>query len=218
MLNKLINRLASRSGKKALVMLAAVVIGFAGITTSTLAWLIDETPEVRNTFTYGDIEIDLEETDTDGDDDGDPTTPEENTYEMVPGNSIAKDPVVTVLADSEDCWLFVKIDESENFGDFMEYDIAEGWIALEGFEGVYYRAVDKAEADQEFPVLLNNEVRVRGDVTSDMLHALDTDGANNYPTMTITSYAVQRDAEIEAIDTAVEAWEIVLADQTENEG
>lgn len=54
-----------------------------------LAWLIDTTPSVTNTFTYGDIEIDLTET--------------SRPYEMVPGKVLSKDPKITVKADSEPC-------------------------------------------------------------------------------------------------------------------
>ncbi|MGN1231703.1 MAG: hypothetical protein ACI4TP_07365, partial [Anaerotignum sp.] len=43
-------------------------------------------------YTYGDINIELEETTG-------------TTYEIVPGNDLTKDPKVTVKAGSEDCWL-----------------------------------------------------------------------------------------------------------------
>ena len=62
----------------------------------TLAWLTDTTEPVTNTFTYGDINITLAET--------------TEVYKMVPGNSISKDPSVTVESGSEACWLFVKVE------------------------------------------------------------------------------------------------------------
>ena len=97
----------------------------AGVVGGTLAWLTDQTDEVKNTFTVGDINIGLTETTAD--------------YKMVPGNTIAKDPTVTVKANSEACWLFVQVTESTDLKDFITYAIAEGWTALPGVDGVYYR-------------------------------------------------------------------------------
>lgn len=193
--------------KKVVVMIVALSLALCTIIGSTVAWLVSKTEPVTNTFTYGDINITLEETDT-GDGDDDPNT---NEYIMVPGNTITKDPKVTVKANSEDSWLFVKMEKSENFDSFMTYDMADGWIALEGVEGVYYREVAKSDADAEFAVIKDNTVNVKGDVTKEMLNALDADGKSDYPKLVVTAYAVQRDADIDAIDTAAEAWALVTA-------
>lgn len=187
-------------GSKFVLMLLAVTFVLCGIIGGTVAWLIADTDPVVNTFTYGDINITLEETDTNKDGDNDPNT---NQYPMVPGNSITKDPKVTVLANSENAWLFVKLEKSANFDDFMTYEIAEGWTALDGVTGVYYRSVDKADADVAFDVIKDNTVNVKGEVTKEMLNALDANGASNYPTLAVTAYAVQRDSNI---TTAADAW------------
>lgn len=189
-----------RYGVKALVLTGAATLALTATVGGTLAWLIAE-DTVTNTFTYGDINIELTETDTGLDaDDNDKT----NEYEMVPGNAIAKDPKVTVEADSEDCYLFVQLEESDNFGDFMTYEVDTNvWTALDGVEDVYYMSVDKNENDQEFSVLLGDEVKVKDDVTKDMLNAL-TD--TTYPTLTVKAYGVQRDADIDAINSVEEAW------------
>lgn len=191
-----------RFGVKALLVTGALTLAMSGAVGGTIAWLISRTDPVTNTFTYGDINITLTETDS-GDNDGDPNT---NTYDMVPGNTITKDPLVTVEADSEDCWLFVKLDKSDNFDTFMTYSVADGWIALEGNDGVYYREVDASEDEQAFEVIADNAVTVGDNITKEMLNELDADGADNYPTLTVTAYAVQRDADIEAIDSVEEAW------------
>lgn len=193
-----------KGGFKSLLMILAVTLIICGVVGGTVAWLITKTAPVVNTFTYGDINITLDETNTD-DGDGDDKT---NTYTMVPGNTITKDPKVTVLADSEDSWLFVKIDKSTdpNFDAFMEYEIADGWTALDGVENVYYRQVDQTDSDEAYNVIKDNAVTVKGDVTKEMLNALTA-----YPTMTVTAYAVQRDADIDAIDTAAEAWALANA-------
>ncbi len=187
--------------KTVLLMLSVTTLVFS-IVSGTFAWLVAETKPVVNTFTYGDIDITIEESDT-NDGDGDPYT---NTYRMVPGHKIDKDPTITVEKDSEDCWLFVKIEKSgepAKFDDFMEFETAEGWTPLKDVEGVYYRAVDSSKDDLEFPVLKDNKVMVKGDVTKEMLNTL-----SEMPTLSFTAYAVQRDSEITEIDSAEKAWAI----------
>lgn len=186
--------------KKFVIVSLALSLVLCCVIGSTVAWLITDTDPVINTFTYGDINIDLEETDTNKDGDNDPNT---NRYPMIPGNAITKDPLVTFKANSENAWLFVKLEKSANFDSFMTYEIADGWTALDGVDGVYYRAVDKADTDAQFYVIKDNTVNVKGEVTKEMLNALDANGASNYPTLTVTAYAVQRDANI---TTAADAW------------
>ena len=170
--------------KKTLALVLALTLLVAGIVGGTLAWLTDQTAEVKNTFTVGDINIGLTETTTD--------------YKMVPGNTIAKDPTVTVKANSEACWLFVQVTESTNLKDFITYAIAEGWTALPGVDGVYYREVPASAADQTFSVLAGDAVTVKSDVTRTMLETAKTDA----PTLTFKAYAIQRDH----FATADAAW------------
>ena len=177
---------------KTLALILTVVLILGGVVGGTVAWLIANPDPVVNTFTYGDINIDLEETDTNLDEDDDPNT---NEYEMMPGQEIVKDPKITVKAGSESNWLFVKLEKSENFDDFMEYTVADGWMPLEGTENVYFRLVmedDVKDADAAFEVIKDNKVTVREDVTKEMLNALDPEGEDaNYPTLTVSAYAVQ---------------------------
>ena len=192
-------------GTKPFFMIMAIALVFCTIIGGTVAWLITDTEPVVNTFTYGDINIELSETDTDKDGDNNPNT---NTYPMVPGNTIAKDPKVTFKAGSENAWLFVKLEKSANFDEFMTYEMADGWTALANTPGVYYREVSKTDADAVFTVIKGDadnpdgKVDVKGEVTKEMLNALDANG-NNYPTLTVTAYAVQRDSNI---TTSAEAW------------
>lgn len=193
---------------RVLLVVMSLVFVFSAAVCGTMAWLVDESESVVNTFTYGDINIDLEETDTNKDGDNDPNT---NNYPMVPGQTITKDPKVTVEADSEDAWLFVKLVKSANFDTFMTYEMADGWTALAVEDGVYYREVAKAATDAEFSVIKNNTVNVKGEVTKEMLNALDSGSTATYPTLTITAYAVQRDSNI---TTAADAWAKVVAPTT----
>lgn len=170
--------------KKTLALVLALTLLVAGVVGGTLAWLTDQTAEVKNTFTVGDINIGLTETTAD--------------YKMVPGNTIAKDPTVTVKANSEACWLFVKVTESTNLEAFISYDIAEGWTALPGVDGVYYREVPASAADQTFSVLAGDAVTVKSDVTKTTLETAKT----NAPTLTFKAYAIQKDH----FTTADAAW------------
>ena len=188
-----------------ILLVLVLLVGMAA--GGTVAWLVDKTPEVVNTFTYGDINIDLTEDDVDGD--GDAT---KNKYEMIPGREITKNPTVTVEANSEANWLFVKLVKSggdvtvdgvqKSFDDYLTYTIADGWTALAGEDGVYYRAVAESTTALDFAVLKNNQVTVKTDVTKAMVNALDANGTSNYPQLTVVAYAVQQ----ENIATAADAW------------
>ena len=173
----------------ALILVCCSVIG------GSVAWLMTKTEPIKNVFTYGDINITLKE-----------TTGE--VYKMTPGQTLTKDPTMTVSAGSESCWLFVKIEESavEKLSDYIDYNVAEGWLALDNAPGVYYRAVDSSDTPVSYGVLAGNRVTVKDTVTKEMLAKLN---ATNYPTLTFTGYAVQRDANIDAIDTAAKAWALV---------
>ena len=212
--------------KRMIAIVLAAVLLIGGAVTGTLAWLTAETQPVVNTFTYGDINIALDETkvtpdgtpvDADGDGAADKTT-EGNTYNMIPGTTYLKDPTITIQAGSEACWLFVKLDESGGnitigstsytFDDFLTYEMAEGWYVLDSTNNVYWRQVTKSEADVTIPVLKDNQIQVKQSITKDMLNALDADGTTNYPTLTVTGYAVQS----AHIDSASAAWAIVCPD------
>lgn len=198
---------AGRVNLKPVALIMALVLLVGGVIGGTVAWLIATPDPVVNTFTYGDINIDLDETDTKLDDDNDPNT---NEYEMMPGQPITKDPVVTVKAESEEMWLFVKLEKSSNFDTFMEYTVADGWTALSGVDGVYYQhitAEDVATADKEIAVIKDDTVTVKESVTKEQLNALDSGSSENYPTLTVTAYAVQYAGNA----TADDAWAKVTA-------
>jgi hypothetical protein len=205
-----------RKGYKVLALVLAVVLVLGAVIGTTVAWLITNTTPVVNTFTYGDINITLEETDTGLDEDDDKKT---NQYQMVPGKEIDKDPKVTVLKNSEDCWLFVKLEKSSNFDEFMTYAIADGWTELDAtkYPGIYYREVAMSDNDAEFTVLKDNKVTVKTDVTKDMFNKLDADANNKiYPQLKVTAYAVQK----AGVDTPAAAWELVIGQTstTANQG
>lgn len=172
----------------ALVLVAGCAVG------GTIAWLTATTEPVVNTFTYGKIKIDLAE-----------TTGTE--YKIIPGVNISKDPKVTVKADSEACWLFVKVAEEGTFvAKKVTYSIADGWKVLDATNhpGVYYREVDAVTADTDFYVLAGDTTYPNGVVTvSENLTKKDIKGlTETRPQLIFTAYAVQKDG----INTAAEAW------------
>lgn len=184
--------------KKSTILLLALAMVICIGVGATLAYLFVNTDPVVNTFTYGDVNIDLNESDADKDSDS-----KKNNYQMIPGNEIAKDPVVTVKADSVESWLFVKIVETENVDDFLSYAIAEGWKLYDGTEAgsatintvtndtyVIFREVSKSNADQPFQILANNKVKVLDTVEKQDMEAIKADG--NLPKITFTAHAVQK--------------------------
>ncbi len=189
------------SGKLVVAMLAVTLLIGCAI-GGTVAWLTDKTTAVTNTFTYGDINIELTE-----------TKPANQQAKIIPGVNIEKDPKVTVEANSEACWLFVKIKE-ENWPTLTEtdrtikkvsYDIATDWKPLEGQAGVYYREVDAttANAGVSYYILKGDMTYPNGVVTvSENLTKNEVNSITTQPKLTFTAYAVQKDG----ISTAADAW------------
>lgn len=177
--------------KKIFIPIIALALVCCCVIGGTIAWLTDKTDAVTNTFTVGNISIELTETPVEA-------------YKMVPGCDIAKDPTATVKADSEDCYLFVKMEKSANFDTFMTAGIADGWQILPGETNVYYCVVDQNNADQSFPVLKDNKVAVKDTVTKEMMDAI-IEAPETAPTLTFTAYAVQMQNG-EGTFSAQEAW------------
>ena len=205
---------AKRSGVKlvALVLVMALLIG--GAIGGTLAWLTDTTKSVTNTFTASDIDITLQEHTYDATTDKLTTTPTPigvDNYKMIPGWTIPKDPWVTVEANSEDCYLFVKVVKSSNFDTYMTYQIADGWTQGQGTgEGkngiptdVIYRVVSKSTDDQTFGILKDNKVNVKESVTKADMDAITNE---TKPKLTFTAYASQLMKNNSQEFTAAEAW------------
>lgn len=181
---------------KVFLSLLALVLVVGCAVGGTIAWLTATTEPVVNTFTYGKIKIQL--TETTG-----------NAYKIIPGVNISKDPKVTVKADSEACWLFVKVAEEGTFvTDKVTYSIADGWKVLDATNhpGVYYREVDAVTADTNFNVLAGDTTYPNGVVTvSENLTKAEANSVATQSTLTFTAYAVQKDG----IGTAADAWDKV---------
>lgn len=182
--------------KKGLAMVLALVLLAVCAVSGTLAWLTAKSDTVTNTFTTSDIKVELKETN--------------ETYKMVPGYDIHKDPKAKVLAGSEECFLFVKLEKSSNFDTYLEYAIADGWTQLTTDKDgkaisdlVYYRKVLTKDIGTAYSVLANDQVTVKGEVTKAMMDGLTTE---TLPKLTVTAYASQLYKSAGVEFTAAEAW------------
>ena len=203
-------------GTKTLVMLLALVLTLGCVIGGTVAWLTAQTTEVTNTFTVGDITINLEEhpLDNKGELDTDADPVKAVTYSaFVPGQTMDKDPFVTVDANSEKCWLFVEVTEENNTLDGLSgkvidwsFDLSNGggWTQLDT-QNVVYRVVDKSTAPQVFYVLNKNEVTANANITETQAETIE--GA--LPKIILNAYAVQYDYLKNGdadVTTAAAAW------------
>lgn len=189
--------------KKKLTMVAALVLVFALGVTGTLAYLTATSDTITNTFTVGNVAITLTETGATGS--GGSLA---KSYKMVPGSELDKNPTVTVTANSEKCYLFVKVEKSTGFDSYINYAMADGWTELTPGSGVYYRTVGSSASDQAFGVIgynngtafVANKVQVKSNVTQAMMNSVSTSGL----TLKFTAYAVQFDN----VTDAAAAWAI----------
>lgn len=179
--------------KKGLALLVALVLVIGCVIGGTLAWLTAKSDVVTNTFTTSDIKVELKE-----------TTGTE--YKMIPGYTISKDPKATVLSGSEECYLFVKLEKSQNFDKYMTYEMADGWELVSGETNVYFRKVLTADMGKAYSVLKGDQVTVKDSVTKEQMNALNADGAEK-PTLTITAYASQLHKSATVTFSPSEAWD-----------
>ena len=187
--------------KKKLTTVLAIVLVVALSVAGTYAYLTDKTATIKNTFTVGSVDITLTETfNTDTNKDN---KPDAWKMQLIPGTSAVKDPTVTVKANSEKCYLFVKFEEKNSPTTYLTYTStltdANGWTKLEGESNVWYRVVNKAAADTSFVLLQaddkGNMVTVKDNVTNDNM----ADAAK--AELVYTAYACQFEGM-----TAEQAW------------
>lgn len=178
-------------GKKRLIgLFVSLLCTLSVLIGATVAYLVTTAGPLTNTFTTGDISITLEETASEA-------------YQLIPGKQFTKDPRVTVEGGSEDCWLFIKVDKTDKFDEYITYAMAEGWHSLLGSEGVYYRSVPKSESNTVFSVLSGDQVTVRDDLTKVKMEAIAVK-----PKITFSAYAVQS----LTVDDAFTAWSMITSE------
>lgn len=179
--------------KKSIALILAAALLIVGVVSGTLAWLTDDTDTITNTFKTSGVTVEL--TETTGTD-----------YTMIPGYTISKDPTAKVTADSEACWLFVKVEKSANFDTYMEYTMADGWALVQGTTNVYARKVTSELVGTSYAVLKDNKVTVKSTVTNTDMKSIVNTTSPAYPTLKITAYASQLMKDNDTEFTAAQAW------------
>lgn len=121
---------------------------------------------------------------------------------LLPGVSYAKKPVVRVLEGSEDCWLFIALEngiesiEESGAGSIAARMEENGWLPLDGVEDVYaYEAIVSAGA----VLTVFDGFTVSGSATAPEIQSCS--GAQ----IVLTAYAVQA----AGFDSAAAAWTAV---------
>lgn len=164
---------------KMIIILLCFVLMTACSVMLTLAFLTDR-ESVKNTFTVGDVQIKVDESvvnpdgDPELDEDGNPVREEQgNEYHLIPGKTYQKDPMVTVKAGSEPCYVRMLVtlncvsELKAIFGDdFLPERYVEGWdsskwscvgISDNGdntatYEFRYYTTIDASDEEQDLPL------------------------------------------------------------------
>ena len=187
--------------KKILALCLVVVLAVTAVTGVTLAYFTDVSKEVTNTFTIGDVQIKLDEAPVDENTgktiDGDRRT--ENTYkDIYPGQELDKDPMVTVMANSESSYVRMKVTANTKvlekaFPEFVEdgvFEIQKLFVGYEAdvwvYEGAtangtntdetvyefrYKEATTESEKDEALDPLFT-QIKIPDDATSADLKAL----------------------------------------------
>ena len=187
--------------KKVLVTALCVALIAVGALAGTMAYFTDKDTAV-NTFTVGRVGITLDEAEVTAD--GTPVDGavrvKANEYHLVPGQTYTKDPTVHVDADSEDCYLFVVIDNQiagiEGGKTVAAQLTANGWkMVKEGKNGIVYAYKDAVSGGTD--VIVFESFTIDGDGVSNGDLA-----KHNKQAITVTAYAVQA----AGFGSASEAW------------
>ena len=185
--------------KKLLITIACLSVILCTLVTGTIAWLIDDTQTITNTFTPSNITVELEETGTNADN--------KQQFQMIPGKTYAKNPTVIVTNDI-DSYVFVEVVETNNTWNSKQvvtYSMGTGWNSLGN--GVYYREVSATATEKRFSVLNGDQVVINSDLTKEYMSGLTADTL--YPKLTFTAFAIQKadgGAENGGNFTPAEAW------------
>ena len=184
----------AKTKTKALLMSLCAVLLVAASVLGTMAYLTSN-DKVKNTFTVGNVAITMDETDVD---DSTPNKERDqaNSYKLMPGHTYTKDPIIHVDANSEDCYLFVKVDnqiaaiEADGNTTVAAQMAAKGWKAVEGKDGIYVYVGTTAapvavKANDNVTVF--EQLVIAGTVNGDTLKTYEN------KTITVTAYAVQKD-------------------------
>lgn len=206
-----------KTARKVLLMACSALLLVCLTVSATVAYLTS-TDTVENTFTVGKVAIKLDEAkvDANGKATNDPRV-KANEYHLLPGLTYDKDPMVTVLANSEKSYvrMFVTVSKSAQLDEifapeallteiFVGYK-ADTWIYKGNKEDVdkntrtyefwYKEAVAKAATDTALAPIFT-QIKVPDGITNTQLESI------NGLTITAVANAIQADG----FKDADEAW------------
>lgn len=182
-----------KTARKALMLILCAALLVSATVMGTLAYLTDESDEVTNTFTVGKIDITL--TETKGD-----------SFKIVPGATNEKDPTVTVVKGSEECYVYALITNNLVLDGktvaTVDVDTTK-WDSMgkSGNKTLYrYKGtVNAANEDVKLPVFTT--VTYSSEITESNIDDLDE------KTIVIKAYAHQSAETTEAVaDAAAKTW------------
>lgn len=206
-----------KTARKALMLILCAALLVSATVMGTLAYLTDD-DAVVNSFSVGNVTIELNEKDTDNDDytadnvnvDG-VTRDKANNYKLTPSQTIEKDPTVFVNTGSDNCYLFVKVENGiaavetkETAKTIAAQLTANGWVNVA--DNVYIYTKDNAKATVsagESKVVFTN-FTVDGGADEAAL------AAAAQKNITVTAYAIQAAGFDDA--TPAQIWEALDAE------
>ncbi len=188
---------------KAVLLASSALLLVTGSVLGTIAFLTD-TEKAVNTFTVGNVSIDLEETDVDGD-----GNLLENEYHLVPGEEYVKDPTVTVNAGSESAYvrMVMTVYNWSVAKDALAFTTPPSDVLLGGYDSAvwvpngvtldsaantavfefrYYKTANGLSGETELPALFET-LMIPGTITGEELQALHDGGFQ----MDIEGHAIQ---------------------------
>ena len=208
-----------KTKRKALLLTFCAVLLVVASVLGTIAYLTSQ-DEVKNTFTVGQVAINLDEAkvNPDGSLVEGAARVKANSYKLLPGHTYTKDPMVTVLKGSESSYIkmtvtFTKAKELDDIftpnganltSIFKDYD-SDNWIAKSNtknagantrtYEFWYKEAVGAPNADVALDALFDS-ITVPSTINNDQLKTIEG------MTITVNAYAIQADG----FETAEKAW------------
>ena len=200
---------------KVLLTTLCALLLIVGSAVGTLAYLTSQ-DAVTNTFTVGEVTLgsDLQK--------GlDEALVNEYGQPINNDTDYIKDPTVHVNPASEDCYVFVKVENgiaayeaAAATGESAYTPIADqitgnGWSLLKGVADVYYQVYTKSDDGAELPVF--GRFRIAGDANEKEGWA---DINKNQPKIIVTAYAVQK----EGFAAAGDAWNAAFGTQNAASG
>lgn len=217
--------------KKSKIRLILLIVASVALIVSltiggTLAWLTAQSDTLINTFTVGKITMTLDEAEIiDGKPTGDRIDSKknidtDNSYTIIPGATIDKDPTITIGEGSESCYVFAAIktnlpvdvtDPNQNV--IKKWDIGTGWevvtsssytakdgdtVTIYVFSDTTTKAPQVVTPTTTLSKLFETITFKGEELTQDILKAYETNKAR----IEIAAYAHQSEIAINAYGTA----------------